>query len=114
MNVTARNDGQFGGLFSWLILAIALLSLIVASTTASAASERVALIIGNSAYKKTAELKNPRNDAEAIASMLSQFGFLVLKGIDVDQFNFKTLVRAFTHEIKDAKLALFFYAGHGL
>ena len=80
----------------------------------AAAAERVALIIGNSSYNKATELKNPRNDAEAIAKVLQQFDFRVIKGIDVDLFNFRTLVRAFTREIKDAKLALFYYAGHGL
>ncbi len=95
-------------------LAIAILALTMIGGKMASAAERVALIIGNSAYQKTAELKNPRNDAEAIAKLLTQFGFLVLKGIDVDQFNFKTLVRAFTREMKEAKLALFFYAGHGL
>jgi hypothetical protein len=78
------------------------------------AASRVALVIGNSSYQNTPELKNPRNDAESMAKVLNSFGFLVIKGIDVDQFNFKTLVRAFTREIKDADLALFFYAGHGL
>ncbi|MGI9463121.1 MAG: caspase family protein, partial [Aestuariivirgaceae bacterium] len=96
------------------MLTIAILALTVPSGKTASAAERVALIIGNSAYQSAAELKNPRNDAEALANMLTGFGFLVLKGIDVDQFNFKTLVRAYTREIKDAKLALFFYAGHGL
>jgi hypothetical protein len=31
------------------------------------AEKRVALVIGNSAYKYTRALPNPRNDAEAIA-----------------------------------------------
>ncbi|NNE25160.1 MAG: hypothetical protein HKN11_21375 [Rhizobiales bacterium] len=86
----------------------------MAGVNNAAAAERVALIIGNSSYQKAAELKNPRNDAEEIARLLTKFGFRVLKGIDVDQFNFRILVRAFTREIKDAKLALFYYAGHGL
>ena len=78
------------------------------------AADRVALVIGNSAYKNTTPLKNPRNDAEGVADALTGMGFLVIKGLDVDQFNLRTLVRAFSRELKDAKLALFFYAGHGL
>ncbi len=78
------------------------------------AAERVALVIGNSAYKNTGVLKNPRNDAEGVSDALTNMGFLVIKGLDVDQFNFRTLVRAFARELKDAKLAVFFYAGHGL
>lgn len=96
------------------IAAIMTIVTLLVSVNSATAAERVALIIGNSSYQKAAELKNPRNDAEQISKLLTQFGFRVLKGIDVDQFNFRILVRAFTNEIKDAKLALFYYAGHGL
>lgn len=86
----------------------------VHAVTPGLAAERVALVIGNSAYKNTGVLKNPRNDAEGVSDALSKMGFRVIKGLDVDQYNFRNLVRTFTRELKDAKLALFFYAGHGL
>jgi hypothetical protein len=78
------------------------------------AAKRVALVIGNSAYKSAPALKNPRNDADGMAAALSRLGFQVLKGTDVDQFNLKALVRSFSQEIDTASMALFFYAGHGL
>jgi len=92
-----------------LVAVLALLAVAPAS-----ASERVALVIGNSAYSFAPELKNPRNDAEALATSLNHLGFRVIKGIDADRFTMRTLVRAFSSEMKGAKIALFYYAGHGL
>lgn len=97
------------------LLALVLVSAAVLFTIAPAvASERVALVIGNSAYNFAPELKNPRNDAEALAGSLKRLGFRVIKGIDADRFTMRTLVRAFSSEMKGAKIALFYYAGHGL
>ena len=42
------------------------------------AAERVALVIGNSSYGEGAALRNPANDADAIASALQELGFTVL------------------------------------
>lgn len=39
------------------------------------ASERVALLIGNAEYQKTSRLRNPVNDAKAMAETLRGMGF---------------------------------------
>ena len=111
---TTRFMGRSMRVVTGFLATLACVYMLLATSSAVSAAERVALIIGNSSYQEAPELKNPRNDAEAVARMLSGFGFRVLKGIDVDQYNFRILVRAFTREIRDAKLALFYYAGHGL
>jgi len=74
---------------------------------------RVALVIGNSAYS-TAPLKNPVNDAKAMASKLKAVGFDVLlkENIKVKQIG-KTLME-FQSMLKPGSVALIFYAGHGL
>ena len=56
------------------------LALVVALFAAmpALAAERVALVIGNADYK-SAPLKNPINDARAMARRLSQLGFKVTK-----------------------------------
>jgi len=97
----------------WLAL-LALLAAIASDPRGAAAAERVALVIGNSAYRSASALKNPRNDADAIAAALERLDFKVIKGTDVDQVGLKAVVREFTREIETAKVALFFYAGHGL
>ena len=42
-------------------------------------AKRVALVIGNSAYQRTAELQNPRNDAADMAAALKSLGFEVVE-----------------------------------
>src|SRR5438874_4914650 len=56
-------------------------------------SKRIALIIGNGAYTNAPPLKNPPNDARDMAATLRQLGFDVTAGINVNQRDFKRLVR---------------------
>ena len=57
------------GLFSCgVLLAAALLV-----SEPAFAEKRVALVIGNSAYKNVARLNNPVNDAAAVAGMLTDY-----------------------------------------
>lgn len=75
---------------------------------------RIALVIGNSAYSYAQRLSNPSNDAEAIASALRRIGFNVIYGIDLDYFEMQSILEKFSDAIYDADTALFFYAGHGI
>ena len=74
----------------------------------------MALVIGNSAYRNTPALPNPRNDAAAIADALSELGFAVQSGFDLDRAATEQALRAFGGALGDADVALFYYAGHGL
>src|SRR5258705_3510703 len=54
---------------------ISLAMAILATTAVSAfAEKRVALVIGNSAYKNVAQLQNPANDAAVVAEMFKSAG----------------------------------------
>jgi len=76
---------------------------------------RVALVIGNSAYAHAEALRNPVNDAEAMAAVLSRLGFDVVKGIDVDLRGIGDLQAVFEDKLRgQPDVALLFYAGHGL
>jgi uncharacterized caspase-like protein len=88
--------------------------LLVGLTDLASAERRVALVIGNSAYENTTPLRNPRNDATALAAVLRKLDFEVLEGIDLDDSDFRRTAREFAVKIEDADVALFFYAGHGL
>jgi uncharacterized caspase-like protein len=93
-------------------------ALLLGSTVVSAGAatgERVALVIGNSAYPKAA-LLNPRNDARAIGDLLRQAGFVVDQRLDTTQSQLREAVTHFGESIKDpqVKFGLFYYAGHGL
>ena len=49
------------------------------------AAERVALVIGNGAYRHAPDLVNPRNDAADIAAALGRLGFAVTTISDADK-----------------------------
>ena len=78
------------------------------------AERRIALVIGNSVYQNTAELKNPKNDAGDMAGSLRRLGFEVFEGHDLDKRSMERMIRQFGVKLSGADLALFFYAGHGV
>lgn len=89
--------------------------LLAATLSAQAAVEkRVALVIGNGAYKNTIELPNAPNDARAIAGKLRQLGFTVVEGVDLTQAGMTDKLKEFSRTLANADVGLFFYAGHGL
>lgn len=89
--------------------------LILCLLAAPALSERrVALVIGNSAYRHAPALTNPKNDAESVAAALKRLNFDVSIGIDLDKTGMQTALRAFARKLDGAAVALVFYAGHGL
>lgn len=74
---------------------------------------RVALVIGNSAYKDS-PLLNPVNDARAMAQALRGFGFEVVYGEDLSRNDMERNIRLFGSKIRDGAVGLFYYAGHGI
>jgi uncharacterized caspase-like protein len=81
---------------------------------ASAEARRVALVIGNGAYKTTVGLTNPVPDARAMAAKLRALGFEVVSGYDQDLTAMQRTVGDFARKAIGADLALMFYAGHGI
>ena len=103
-----------------LLLAVALptfanedRNLAVTHTDAPANETRVALVIGNSAYKNS-PLKNPVNDARAVSAKLRAFGFTVIERENLSQKQIGSTLREFRSRLVPGAVALFFYAGHGL
>ena len=95
---------------------VALTMLLLAAAGAQAAEQRLALVIGNSAYANS-PLPNPVNDARLMASALREQGFEVMERLDADQTAMKLAVRDFGNRLKAAQggaVGLFYYAGHGL
>lgn len=80
----------------------------------SQTEKRIALVIGNGAYTAAPPLKNPPNDARDMAATLKALGFDVTSGINVNQRNFKQLIREFGQKLKAGGSGLFYYAGHGV
>jgi uncharacterized caspase-like protein len=75
---------------------------------------RIALVIGNGAYTNASALPNPPNDARAVARTLREIGFEVTEGVDLDRSAMDRNVRDFLLKASVARLAVLFYAGHGM
>jgi hypothetical protein len=95
-------------------LACGLVIMIGLTAAPALADKRLALVIGNSAYKNAPTLKNPANDASDMADTLQRLGFEVIRGMDLDYLSMRTAVRKFSEKLPEANVALLFYAGHGL
>ena len=75
--------------------------------------QRVALVIGNSAYKE-APLRNPANDATDMAATLRGLGFSVTLKTNADTRQMRAAIREFAQSLKRGGVGLFYFAGHGV
>lgn len=75
---------------------------------------RVALVIGNGAYKNVHALPNPPRDSKMIASVLKDVGFqTVISVSDLTRDKFFDALKTFADEAEKADWAVVYYAGHG-
>jgi Caspase domain/Sel1 repeat len=98
-------------------LVVAAFLVCAAMGSAAHAEKRVALVIGNSAYRAAPPLANPNADARLISDTLLKLGFFVVGGgaqLDLDKAGFDDALRKFGTELIGADVALFYYAGHGV
>lgn len=108
MNIARWTKANIRQSFAFLLLAAFL------SAGVAQAQDRVALVIGNGAYTNASSLLNPPNDAADMASALRELGFDVIAATNVDKVSFDKKIREFATALRQAKTALFFYAGHGM
>lgn len=99
------------GLFS-----LALVSLMLALPAQAA---RLALVIGNDAYRNLGAngvLKNAGNDARLMAATLTSAGFEVVGGVrtNLDRNGLWDALETFKNRVGKADEVVFFYAGHGV
>jgi len=79
------------------------------------AEKRVALVIGNSAYKNVPQLPNPAHDAALVGGMLKVAGFdFVEIKTDLTAAETRKALREFGGRARDAAVAVVYYAGHGI
>src|SRR5215475_2800056 len=92
-------------------LALAALNAVISE---SLADTRVALVIGNGAYKHIPRLRNPQNDAEDVAAALKRSGFDTILATDLDKAGMDNAAIRFARAARDANVALLYYSGHAL
>jgi len=78
-------------------------------------AHRVALVIGNGAYKRDGmELPNPVNDAFDVAELLREGGFEVIRGLNLDRRTMITAISDFRDKLDPRGRAVFYFAGHAI
>ncbi len=100
-----------------LFVAGLLLFLPISLAHAASAENRVALVIGQSAYRAVPALPNAENDGKRMAELLTNAGFEVTAAPDLSQNDMRQTISDFAAKVAASgpdTIALVFYAGHGL
>ena len=92
-----------------IILSIFLLTL---PSVVNSSQSRVALVIGNGAYKE-GPLRNPVNDARLMRNLLRKAGFSVTIVENARKKKLISAIRSFGRSLRNSDAALFYYSGHG-
>ena len=92
-----------------VVIALALLC----ALTPAHAEKRVALVVGNGAYRHADRLTNPINDARGMRDALAALGFDVTYGEDLDGQSLRRAIGQFADRVGDADVAMVYFAGHG-
>lgn len=105
--------------FTWRALVKPLATGLFLASFASVAQApldiRVALVIGNAAYKHVPPLANSVNDARAMTLVLRRLGFKVFDVIDGDRNSMAQAISRMQADLKGQQaVAMLYYAGHGL
>jgi hypothetical protein len=111
--VLAPSRAVWGVLLFVLALAAQAQDRTLSVSARESSDQRLALVIGNSAYK-VGPLRNPANDARAMASALRASGFEVMHGENLSHRRLFEMTRDFGRKLRPGVVALFYYAGHGL
>jgi formylglycine-generating enzyme required for sulfatase activity/uncharacterized caspase-like protein len=109
------DDGCGGSMLRVTGLLAGLLLVLMSIPLPAFAEKRAALVIGNGAYVKVPRLPNPTNDSAAMAGLLRTAGFdVVEEKTDLRVDAMRRVLRDFSEHVRDADIAVVFYAGHGM
>jgi hypothetical protein len=100
---------RIAAIIAWIVLTVLL------SLTPAVAEKRVALVIGNGAYKNASKLPNPTNDAQAITRMLQSAGFDAVElheNLGIREL--RQAIKDFSDLVRSADIAVVYYSGHGI
>jgi len=76
---------------------------------------KIALVLGNGAYKGLAVLRNPTNDAAAMDVALKAAGFEVTTKINAGREETLASIQAYARALASSQcVGLFYFAGHGI
>lgn len=78
---------------------------------------KIALVVGNSAYEHVANLETPSADVLSISRSLREVGFATFIATDVSHLEFKKSIEVAKHFANSSDkptIVVFYYAGHGV
>ncbi len=96
------------------VILFGLAMLLFGTSAGHSAQNRIALVIGNSAYANVPALPNPANDAGDLSQSLQRLGFHVTTLIDAKFDDFRRALINFARAARGADMAVLFFAGHGV
>ena len=88
-------------------------ALVLILLTPSVYAERIALLIGNASYR-SAPLRNPVNDVNAMSRKLRSLGFTVIAKHNLNRQQMRQAVKSFRQRLRRGDTALLYYSGHGV
>jgi WD40 repeat protein len=88
---------------------------LILTASGAVADQRMALVIGNSAYQRAPRLANAANDAGLLAETFKKAGFSVVEARnDLTAQEMRRALRDFGAKARSADIAVIYYAGHGI
>jgi len=88
---------------------------LVFQSAAAFADQRMALVMGNSAYQRAPKLANATNDANLLVETFKKAGFTVVDARnDLSAQDMRRTLRDFGAKARSADIAVVYYAGHGI
>jgi Caspase domain len=106
--------GISGAVLMWLARIFLVLAAPLLIAAQAYAETRIALVIGNAAYKSMPQLANPTHDATALHDALTKLGFDADLGLDLTRDQMDAALIKFARKARQADVALVFFGGHGL
>src|SRR5689334_2182189 len=100
------------GLIAWVRAGVVAMMALLLGAGSGHAEKRVALVIGNAAYRHLPQLSNPRNDAEDVGRSLRGLGFETIVATDLDRGGMNGALGRFSRAVEQADIAVVYYAGH--
>jgi len=91
-----------------------LLFILLLLTLSLFSNDKVALVIGNKNYNNQTGLNNPIKDAKLIRNTLQGMGFEVLEAYNKELNDLGDKLESFIAKARNAKVAVVYYAGHGI
>ena len=74
----------------------------------------VALVIGNADYRRAPKVRTAEADAHLIADALSDGGYDVILGTNLDRRDLRTYLSRFARKLNGADRAVIYYSGHAI